>query len=144
MTDPKRIFVDTSAWIEHLLQKEIHHRRIYDYFIKEARLGSKFFTSDYVLDETYTRLLTNQSLQDAKNFRKYVKEAEVQRNLLVLFTDEVIFNKAWFFFEKFSEHGLSFTDATIYTFVKDLKIDEILTLDQGFKKVGVAVKPNLT
>lgn len=143
MIDPKRIFVDTSAWIEHLLKKEPHHKDIYDYFIQEASSGSKFFTSDYILDETYTRLLTNQGLKDTKDFRKYIKEAEAQRNLLVLFTDEVFFNKSWVYFEKFSEHKLSFTDATIYTFVKDLKIDEVLTLDQGFKKVGLTVKPGI-
>ena len=56
-------------------------------------------------------------------------------------SNEVFFNKAWNFFVKFSEHELSFTDATIYNFVKDLKIDEILTLDQGFKKIGLKVKP---
>lgn len=143
MTDPKRIFVDTSAWIEHLLEKEIHHGEVYDYLTKEVRFGSKFFTSDYILDETFTRLITSQSIKDAKNFRKYIKEAERQRNLLVLFTDETIFNKSWNFFEKFSEHKLSFTDATIVTFVIDLKIDEVLTLDQGFKKVGLTIKPVL-
>mgnify|MGYP001576387733 CR=1 FL=1 len=143
MIEPKRIFVDTSAWIEHLLKKETYHKEVFDYLTKEVRSGSKFFTSDYVLDETYTRLLTNQSIKDAKNFKKYVKKAEIQKNLLVLWTDEVLFNKAWEYFEKFSEHKLSFTDATIYAFVKDLKIDEILTLDQGFKKVYLSVKPDL-
>ena len=143
MTDPKRIFVDTSAWIEHLLEKEIHHKKISDYLIKEVRAGSKFFTSDYVLDETFTRLVTNQSIIDAKNFKHYITEAERQRNLLVLFTDEVIFNKAWEIFIKFSEHKLSFTDASIVSYVRDLKIDEILTLDRGFKKVGLTTKPML-
>jgi len=143
MTDPKRIFVDTSAWIEYLLVKEIHHKKVSDYVIKEVRAGSKFFTSDYVLDETLTRLITNQSIADAKNFKHYINEAEQQRNLLVLFTDEVVFNKAWEIFTKFSEHKLSFTDATIVSYVRDIKIDEILTLDKGFRKVGLTTKPAL-
>ena len=84
-----------------------------------------------------------QGMYSAELFRDYVKLAEEQRNLLVLWTDETVFNKAWEFFKKFSEHRLSFTDATIYTFVKDLKIDEVLSLDQGFKKVGLTVKPRI-
>ena len=143
MIEPKRIFVDTSAWIEHLLKKEFYHKKVFDYLTQEAHAGSKFFTSDYVLDETYTRLLTNQGIKDARNFRKYIRRAEKQGNLLVFFTEEVLFNKAWQFFEKFKEHKLSFTNATIYTFVKDLKIDEVLTLDRGFKKVGLTIKPTI-
>lgn len=141
MIEPTKIFVDTSAWIENLMNGEIQHKAVADYIDKEVSLGSKFFTSDYVLDETFTRLLTIQRFKTAQLFRNYIKLAEQQRNLLVLWTDETIFNKAWVYFEKFSEHKLSFTDATIYTFVKDLKIDEVLSLDQGFKKVGLKVKP---
>lgn len=141
MIEPTKIFVDTSAWIENLMNGEIQHKAVADYIDKEVSLGSKFFTSDYVLDETFTRLLTIQRFKTAQLFRNYIKLAEQQRNLLVLWTDETVFNKAWDYFKKFSEHKLSFTDATIYTFVKDLKIDEVLSLDQGFKKVGLTVKP---
>lgn len=140
---PKRIFIDTSAWIDFLLTKEKYHKQISDYLISEVKKGSKFFTSDYVLNESYTRLITGQSLKSARVLKNKFRELEKEKQLLVLWTDEVFFNKAWDYFEKFSEHQLSFTDATIYTFIKDLKIDEIITLDQGFKKVGVTVKPNL-
>jgi len=143
MIDPKSIFVDTSAWIEHILKKELHHKEVYNYLVKEVREGSKFYTSDYILDETYTRLLTNQSIKDAKNFKEHIKIAQEQNNLTLLFTNQVTFYKAWEYFEKFSEHKLSFTDATIITFVKDLKINEVLTLDQGFKNIGLTVKPDL-
>lgn len=143
MDEPKRIFIDTSAWIDFALRKEKYHRQVSDYITSEAKIGSKFFTSDYVLDETFTRLLTGQSLKSAQTLRTKVKTLEKEKQILVLWTDEVFFNKAWGYFKKFSEHKLSFTDTTIYTFVKDLKLDEVLTLDQGFKKVGLVTKPNL-
>lgn len=143
MTKQKRIFIDTSGWIELILSGEIHHRAAAAYFVQESRAGSKFFTNDYVMDEAWTRLITNQSLTSAKALRAKTKEAERQRQLLVLWTDEAIFNRAWKKFTKFAEHKLSFTDAVIATIVEDLKIDEILTLDRGFKKIGLTIRPVL-
>ncbi|EKD62519.1 MAG: hypothetical protein ACD_52C00138G0002 [uncultured bacterium] len=140
---PKRVFIDTSAWIDFTLKGEKYHREISEYLISEVKKGSKFFTSDYVLDETFTRLITGQSFASAKVLKNKVRKLEKEKQLLVLWTDEVFFNKAWEYFEKFSEHKLSFTDATIYTFAKDLKINEILTLDRGFEKVGLTVQPKL-
>ena len=141
---PKRIFIDTSAWIDFILKKEKYHKEVFEYLISEVEKGSKFFTSDYVLDESFTRLVTGQSFRSAKILNKKVKTLEKEGQLLVLWTDEVFFNKAWQYFEKFNEHRLSFTDATIYTFVKDLKIDEIITLDAGFKKVGLEIMPDIS
>lgn len=143
MTNLKRIFIDSSAWIEFILTKEKNHRQIVDYLISEVKKGSKFFTSDYVLDETFTRLITDQSYHTTKTLKEKVKVLEKEKQLLVLWTDEVFFNKAWTVFTKFSEHRLSFTDASIIAYVQDLKIDEILTLDSDFKKVGLTTKPIL-
>lgn len=143
MIKPKRIFIDTSAWIELTLAKERYHKEVASYFLKELKKGSKFFTSDYVLDEAFTRLLTNQGLSSAKSLREKTSQAEKLNKLLILWTDETVFYQSWNRFVKFSEHQLSFTDATIYTFVKDLKINEIITLDQGFKKVGLTIKPKI-
>lgn len=143
MIEPKKIFVDTSAWLEYILEDEVHHKRVLSYFIREIKAGSKIFTSDYVLDEAYTRLLTGQSLRTAQLLGNKVEEAEKLNKLLILWTDETVFTKAWEYFVKFAEHELSFTDATIYAFAKDLRIDEILTLDQGFKKVGLTVQPQI-
>lgn len=143
MDEPKRIFIDTSAWIDFTLTKERFHQPVFDYLIYEVKKGSKFFTSDYVLDETFTRLITGQSFKSAKVFRNKVKTLEKERQLLILWTEEIRFNRSWEFFEKFREHKLSFTDATIVCYARDLKIDEILTLDRGFQKVGLTIKPVL-
>lgn len=141
MTKIKRIFIDASGWIEFLLKGEIYHKKVNDYFFDELKKGSRFFTSDYVLDEAFTRLLTCQSFRSAKALRTKTKQAEKQKELLIFFTDETIFNNAWKIFTKFSEHKFSFTDAAIMSFVEKFKIDEILTLDQGFKRVGLTIRP---
>ncbi len=143
MNGPKKIFIDTSCWIDFTLTKERYHKEIVSYLISEVKKGSKFLTSDYVLDETFTRLLTGQGFHSARFFKDKVNKLEKENQLLILWTDEVLFDKAWGFFEKFSEHLLSFTDATIYTYMKDLRLDEVLSLDQGFAKVGLTVRPKI-
>lgn len=141
MTRPKRVFVDTSGWIELLLKGELHHKKVVGYFTKELETGSSFFTNDYVLDEAWTRLATSQSFSSAKALRDKTAEAQKNRQLAILWTDETLFNRAWQTFAKFREHKLSFTDAVIATIAKDLKIDQILTLDEGFKKIGFVIRP---
>lgn len=139
----KRIFVDASAWIEIILKGEKFTKQVTDYFFYQLKAGSKFFTNDYVLDEAWTRLITQQSFSSAKALRTKTNLAERLGKLAIIWTDEVLFNRAWVTFSKFSEHKLSFTDSVIITVVKDLRINEILTLDQGFKKAGLIVRPIL-
>lgn len=126
-----------------MLAGEPNHEAMVKYVAEEISLKSKFFTSDYVLDETFTRLLKMQGIKAAKKFRQFLKKSESQQQLLIFWTDETLFNQIWPNFQKFSEHNLSFTDTSIYTLIKNFKIDEVLTLDQGFKKVGLTVRPLL-
>lgn len=141
MIKSKRIFVDSSGWIELLLRGEINHDRVRRYFQKELQRGSTFVTSDYVLDESWTRLLTRQSLHAAKLLREKTQQAELKRKLVIVYTDETLFERSWSAFVKFADQRLSFTDATIATIVSHFKIDEILTLDGGFKKIGLTIRP---
>lgn len=141
MIKSKRVFVDSSGWIELLLRGEINHDRVRRYFQKELQRGSTFVTSDYVLDESWTRLLTQQSLHSAKLLRSKTQQAEAQGKLMIVYTDETLFERSWSSFVKFADHRLSFTDATIVTIVRHLKVDEVLTLDEGFKKIGLTIRP---
>lgn len=143
MTNPKRIFIDTSAWIELILRGERYHKEVSTYFLDSLKEGAKFITSDYVLDESWTRLITIQSLTSARALRDKTLGAQRQGQLLIMWTSETLFQKAWKTFLKYAEHTFSFTDATILTIVQELNINEVLTLDQGFKKVRVVTKPIL-
>lgn len=138
-----RIFIDSSAWLAFMIQGEPNHKEIVTLMAEETKAGTKFFTCDYVLDEVFTRLITTQGLQAIKKFYQLVKKAEEQKQLLILWTDASLFNKAWKYFTNFSEHKLSFTDSLIIAMVKDFKINIVLSLDQGFKKVGLNVRPRL-
>ena len=55
----------------------------------------------------------------------------------VLDIDKSIFAKAMEVLLKFSDHKISFTDATSYILYKDFSLDEIFTLDSDFKKLRI-------
>ena len=65
MIKPKRIFIDTSAWIELILKGEMYHRQVTDYFLAADKSGAKFYTGDYEVYEAWTRLITNHSFSSS-------------------------------------------------------------------------------
>lgn len=131
-----KVFIDTSAFVALLVDKETDHKivakKYHDYRQKRAIL----FTSDYILDELFTRLLYFKQV-DIKKYIQKLKESISKGEITILRVDEVLFEKALEAFLKFSDHQISFTDATSYILIKNFSLDEIFTLDSDFKKVRV-------
>lgn len=129
-----KVFIDTSAFVALLVDKETDHKivakKYHDYRQKRAIL----FTSDYILDELFTRLLYFKQI-DIKKYIQKLQESISKGEITVLRVDEALFEKALDMFLKFSDHKVSFTDATTYVLYKDFALDEIFTLDDDFKKM---------
>lgn len=131
-----KVFIDTSAFVALLVDKETDHKKVakkyHDYRQKRAIL----FTSDYILDELFTRLTYFKQVDLNKVINK-LQESISKGEITVLRIDEAIFEKALGAFLKFSDHKISFTDATSYGLLKDFSLDEIFTLDDDFRKIRV-------
>lgn len=131
-----KVFIDTSAFVALFVEKELLHgktaKKYYDY--RQER--DIFFTSNFVLDELFTRLLFYREIDVAKQTQK-LKDAIGINELTALQIDETLFEKSIGIFLKFSEHKISFTDATTYVLYRDFALDEIFTLDRDFKKMRV-------
>ena len=129
-----KVFIDTSAFVALLVDKETDHKKVakkyHDYRQKRVIL----FTSDYILDELFTRLLYYQQV-DIKKYIQKLKESISKGEITVLRIDEALFEKALEVFLKFSDHKVSFTDATSYVLLRDFSLDEIFTMDDDFKKM---------
>ena len=131
-----KVFIDTSAFVALLVDKETDHnivaKKYHDYRQNRAIL----FTSDYILDELFTLLLYFKQV-DIKKYIQKLKSSISAGEITVLRIDEAIFEKALEAFLKFSDHKISFTDATSYTLHKDFSLDEVFTLDDDFKKIRI-------
>lgn len=130
-----KVFIDTSAFVALLVEKEVDHKKVAKKYYNYRQSRAILFTSDYILDELFTRLLYFKI--DLKKYIQKLKESISKGEITVLKIDDALFEKALSGFLKFSEHKISFTDATSYALLKDFSLDEIFTLDDDFKKIRV-------
>ena len=79
-------------------------------------------TSDYVLDETYTRLRCDAGLQIASAAKEVIDEAQRLNLLHVEWVNERIAEESWKLFIKYQDQKISFTDCTSWSICKRLGI----------------------
>lgn len=130
-----KVFFDTSAFLALFIKEETHHKEVASKYLAYKQQRALFLTSDYVLDELYTRLIYDFGKSIAQDRINTLRESINNEELRVLNVDEIIFKKAYEPFIKFADHKISFTDATTYVLYKDFAIDEIFTLDRDFKRM---------
>lgn len=134
-----KVFIDTGAFIALFVSSEKHHSKVSKKYKDYRSERAQFFTSYYVLDELYTRLIYDFGKSTTQKAIDLLDKSIDQEELRILDVDAVIFRKAQKTLIKFYDHKLSLTDATSYVLCKDLSLDEIFTLDSDFKKIGLNV-----
>lgn len=133
-----KVFIDTSAFMALILKEESYHNKVTAQYSAYKQSRAQLITSTYVLDELFTRCLYRAGSHGGKLAINLIREIIASGELTVLEVDSQIFKKAEDIFLKFSDHKISFTDATSYVLYKDFSLDEIFTLDSDFKKIRVA------
>lgn len=128
-----KVFIDTSAFVALLVESETDHEKVAQKYRLLRQERAAFVTSDYILDELFTRLLFFKL--DIRKHVKKLRESTDRNEIGVLHIDESLFEKSLEVFLKFSDHKISFTDATSYVLYKDFALDEIFTLDDDFRKM---------
>ena len=140
-TEMSKVFVDTSAWIAYFSHSDINHNQVSRIIRSEMDEGSIVCTSNYIFDETVTRLIYDTSWYYASRFIDFVRRSVAAKSLVMVWVDDQVEADALEILEKFHEHKISLTDATSAVFVKRLGIERILTLDSDFAKIGIPVLP---
>lgn len=131
-----KVFVDTGAWLGLKVVNDEHHLEAKSYFGKAKKSRAMLFTNEYVLVETYTRLIYDFGLSAAQKFNEWIRSG-VGANLTVIEIDERERNRVWEILEKYRDHNLSFTDATIAVNFFDYNLDEIFTFDRHFRDINL-------
>lgn len=130
-----KVFIDTSGFIAYFIKQEAFHEEIVRKLKVYQQQKVILLTSDYVLDELLTWFSAKQNKHILEKLIAGLEKMQQNDELRVLLIDPTIFKKAQEVIVKFSDHKISFTDATTYVLYKDFKLDEIFTLDKDFKKM---------
>ena len=137
-----KIFIDTGAWLAYSIPKEPDHQRISRVFNQSIKSHSLLYTSNDVIDETYTRFRYDSGWTYANKFIEYINLSLKTKTLTQLWTNDQIQTQAFNLLAKYADHKLSLTDATSAVLMTKLNIKTILTLDSThFSALGFQVLP---
>lgn len=132
-----KVLIDTGAFIAYFIKQEKFHEDVVSKYKFYRQQKATLLTSYYILDELLTWFSAKQSKQILEKLVLAIQKMIDAEELKVLSVDQTVFRKAQEILIKFSDHKISFTDATSYVLYKDFALDEVFTLDDDFKRIRV-------
>jgi len=135
------IFVDTSAFLAIVNEKDNNHTSAKT-FLEGIKTGKvkvkKIITSDYIIDETLTRIRYSVGHKEAVKWGKDILASKVVEKIEV---EKEIFELAWEIFETYEDKKLSFTDCTSFALMKKKDIEKVFSFDKDFENMGFILMP---
>ena len=139
-TPVERLFLDTWGWLVLADAKDPAHADA----VSERRRHSapgRLVTTDYVLDETFTRLYSRCSFAVARQFSEAVFSAEKGTLLKIERITPERFAVAYRWRARYRDKpAISFTDLTSFVVMKELGIRNVLTADAHFTQVHLGFR----
>ncbi len=135
------IFVDTSAFLALVNEKDNNHTEAIQFLekIKNGRVKiKKIITSDYIIDETLTRIRYSVGHKEAVEWGKDILASNVVEKLEV---GGEVFELAWKLFQTYHDKKLSFTDCTSFAIMKKKGIEKAFSFDEDFERIGFIQLP---
>ena len=134
------IFVDSGAWIALSNQRDQNHNDAVTIYTDLKRQRARFLTTDYVVDETITRLRYDVSHSVAVKFLDFIERAEKIDGLTVMEIDKILLQEAKRLFRQYDSAKLSFTDCTSFAVCQKHNISETYAFDDHFAMMGITLR----
>ncbi len=134
------IFVDTGAWLALLNQRDQHHHDAVAVFNDLRQQRSRLLTTDYVIDETVTRVRYDTNHALSVLFLNRIELLEETGVLTMAGIDKNVFEAAKVLFCQYDSVRLSFTDCTSFVICRDNNITEAFAFDQHFSIMGINLR----
>ncbi len=137
-----KIFIDTSAWVALENKRDIHYKEAITFRDEIKNKRYRLFTSNFVLDETYTLCLANLGYEKTIECARRIRNLRDKGLLHVIYVTEDIEESAWLIFERFNKDKFwSFTDCTSNAIMQMLGIKESFSFDRDFEQMGFTKRP---
>ena len=135
------VFVDTGGWIAVAVGTDDHHTIAAFCYRDLLARNMPLITSDYVLDETITRVRYDVGHRQAVEFLELIEEAEKLGFLRIMHVDEDVLEAARDLFKRYSDQVFSFTDCTSFVLCQNERIQTAFAFDHHFSIFGLTVIP---
>jgi hypothetical protein len=130
------LYIDTGAFLARHIRMDQYHRRAQAAWKALSRLPWRCYTSNFVLDETFTLLARRAS---------YPFAAQRARNIMASATLEILRpshedeSAALDLFEKFADQEVSFTDCVSFVLMRKYQIKRAFSFDRHFRHAGINI-----
>jgi predicted nucleic acid-binding protein len=128
-----KYFVDTSFWCALYDSRDKNHGKAKGIWEELRSLPVRFFTSDYIFDETVTLIRKRIGLPQALEFGETLLNS---RLVVLLEVDLTIRKQGWQVFHKYWDKEFSFTDCTSFALMQMMNINKALSFDRHFSQMG--------
>ena len=133
-----KLFIDTWGWIVLGNKREPRHTELIELYSSWKKQKGMSYTTDYVLDETFTLLFRRLSFTEAKKSLDVIDLAIKEGYLRLERITAERFEKAKSVRIKIQDKPrISFTDLTSMVVMAEIGITNILTQDDHFAQVGM-------
>lgn len=132
------MFVDTWAWLVLANDRDPAFESVSRLRASAVGQAGAWVSTDYVLDETMTRLFAGAPLAGARRFMEGVFEASRGGLLDIEHVNPERFAHAWRLRMRYRDKPrISFTDLTSFVVMRELGLHHVLTGDAHFEQVGL-------
>ena len=136
-----RLFVDTWGWLTLRDKGERRHQDIAPVFDSFQQSKAGIYTSDFVLDETFTLLFRRLPFAAARESMELLMASVEEGSLILVPISGARFKAAQTLRIRYQDKpAISFTDLTSMMVMQEFEIQKILTEDDHFAHVGSGFK----
>ena len=135
---PSRVFVDTWGWLVLANDRDPSFGAASRLRESARDQRGAWVTTDYVLDETMTRLFAAAPFTAARRFSEGIFEASRQELLDIEHVTPERFSAAWRLRLRYRDKPrISFTDLTSFVVMQELGLRRVLTGAAHFEQAGL-------
>jgi len=133
-------FVDTGAFIAVTDKSDQYHPNAIICFTELLESRQPLLTTNFILDETHTRLRRKLGSHAAITFGDAIKKSD---QLEIITVDEEIERRAWGIFKRYQDQAFSYTDCTSFAVMQMKKLKTSFAFDIHFEILGFNIVPSV-
>jgi uncharacterized protein len=136
-----RCFIDTWAWLVLASDHDPAFNAVSTLRAEAASRPGAWVTTDYVLDETLTRLFAGAPFLKARRFAEAIFQAWESGLVKIEPVTPERFRAAWQLRPRYRDKPrISFTDLTSFIVMKEMRVTSVISGDAHFEHAGLGFR----